>query len=431
MAGAVDATYAYDGAGRRISATVDGVTTDLVLDVRGLGSVLADGSNRFLPGGPSAGHESGGAWLNALANRQGSVLGYADASGLVGTLTHYDPYGSPLPGSAAPAAGPGFTGEWTDATGLVNLRFRAYDPGLQAFLGRDTFGGVASAPLTANRYAYGLGNPLRYTDPSGHFVNEFSRHPGLWSSVFVQSLPFAGDFYSGLTGLWGFDPIAGITLSAADRALAIGSAFMLGGGLHLVGHLDDVADAGRGLDRATEAGRGLDRGADLSHAGSLHSADELGAATLTTSRRVEGSASPRVPAAAKRTSRSVAAGASEPARAVRAGDAGSYADLQARTAVGDALDLHHVPQAAAGFTSRGAGGSIAMPHAVHVLTRTYGIRGVQSLVADAGLSFRQVLARDAWDVRSIAGSNYNQGLRDLIGYYRRNFPELMTRGGGF
>lgn len=126
---------------------------------------------------------------------------------------------------------------------------------------------------------------------------------------------------------------------------------------------------------------------------------------------------------------SAAAVADDAVGVVRAGDAGSYAGLQARSVVGDALDLHHMPQAAAGFTSRGAGGAIAMPYAEHVLTRTYGIRGVQSLKADAGLSFRQVLARDIWDVRSIAGS-YNQGLRDLIGYYRTNFPELMARGGG-
>jgi hypothetical protein len=116
--------------------------------------------------------------------------------------------------------------------------------------------------------------------------------------------------------------------------------------------------------------------------------------------------------------------------AVRAGDAGSFGGLQARSIVGDALDLHHMPQRAAGFTSSPQGGALAMPQAEHMLTRTYGFRGAQALKADAGLSFRQVLARDIWDVRSIAGSSYNQGLRDRIGYYRTNFPELMARGGG-
>lgn len=106
------------------------------------------------------------------------------------------------------------------------------------------------------------------------------------------------------------------------------------------------------------------------------------------------------------------------------------ADFRPRSVVGDGLDLHHMPQRAAGFTSSSKGGALAMPQAEHLLTRTYGFRGAQSLKADAGLGFRDVLARDIWDVRSIAGSGYNQGLRDLIGYYRTNFPELMAKGGG-
>lgn len=50
------------------------------------------------------------------------------------------------------------------------------------------------------------------------------------------------------------------------------------------------------------------------------------------------------------------------------------------------------------------------------------------LAAESGMPFRQVLARDIWDVRSIVGSQYNAGLRDLLNYYRTNFPELMARG---
>ncbi len=42
----------------------------------------------------------------------------------------------------------------------------------------------------------------------------------------------------------------------------------------------------------------------------------------------------------------------------------------------------------------------------------------------------KVLAKDIWDVRRIAGSRYNAGLRDLLGYYRQNFPHLMAKGRG-
>jgi len=89
-------------------------------------------------------------------------------AGTVSALRTYDPYGAPRPGSPDPT-GIGFTGEWRDATGLVNLRFRAYDPVTGRFTGRDSFGGLALAPQTANRYTFGTGNPLTAADPSGHF----------------------------------------------------------------------------------------------------------------------------------------------------------------------------------------------------------------------------------------------------------------------
>ena len=260
--GPVDATYAYDGAGRRISATVDAVTTDFLLDIRGLGSVLSDGTRRFLPGAPNAGYESDGAWVNALTDQQGTVMGHADAVGLVGNLTHYDPYGAPMPGESGLGSGPGFTGEWSDATGLLDLRARAYDPSLHSFMVRDSFGGVASAPLSANRYAYALGNPLRYTDPSGHFVNEFLRNPGLWFSAGLQFIPVVGDAYSLATGLIGFDPIAGFELSGTDRALAMAGGLALGGGFHLLGHVDDIARAENRVDALGDVGSGVGRSAD-------------------------------------------------------------------------------------------------------------------------------------------------------------------------
>jgi hypothetical protein len=48
---------------------------------------------------------------------------------------------------------------------------------LGRFIGRDTFAGVASAPQTANHYACATTNPLRFSDPSGHFVQTIIDHP--------------------------------------------------------------------------------------------------------------------------------------------------------------------------------------------------------------------------------------------------------------
>jgi RHS repeat-associated protein len=114
-------------------------------------------------------------------------------------------------------------------------------------------------------------------------------------------------------------------------------------------------------------------------------------------------------------------------RGVVAGEAGQFAALRGREVVGDALTPHHMPQAALGFTSRAEGGALVMTNAEHALTRTYFGKGAAAARADADLSFRQVLARDIRDVRQIVGPKYDQGLRDLLQYYRTNFPELMIK----
>jgi hypothetical protein len=73
------------------------------------------------------------------------------------------------------------------------------------------------------------------------------------------------------------------------------------------------------------------------------------------------------------------------------------------------------------------GGALAVANGEHILTRTYGYRGALTAETEAGMSFRAVLARDIQDIRSIVGSKYNQGMLDLLKYYRANFPELIAK----
>lgn len=109
------------------------------------------------------------------------------------------------------------------------------------------------------------------------------------------------------------------------------------------------------------------------------------------------------------------------------GEAGRFADLAVRAVKGDKLTPHHMPQAAAGFTNRADGGALVLSEAEHQLTRTYGFKGALTAEQEASMAFRDVLARDIRDVRTISRSQYNQGLRDLLDYYRTNFPELMLK----
>ena len=53
---------------------------------------------------------------------------------------------------------------------VVDMNARLYSPVLAKFLSADTIVSGPGNPQNLNRYAYALGNPLRYTDPSGHSV---------------------------------------------------------------------------------------------------------------------------------------------------------------------------------------------------------------------------------------------------------------------
>jgi len=143
-----------------------------------------------------------------------------------GTI-RYAPFGGLRAGSASPE-GIGYTGEWTDPTGLVNLRARAYDPSAARFLSADTYGGEATDPLTANPYAYGIDNPLAYTDPSGHFlkaaVSWVANNAAVIASFAICFVPVIGQAYMIGSAVAGQDLLTGTKLSGPERFL-----FALGG----------------------------------------------------------------------------------------------------------------------------------------------------------------------------------------------------------
>ncbi len=102
----------------------------------------------------------------------GSVRQVLGESGLPLMAQTFDPYGNPYryAGPTESATSFGYSGEQTDSNGLVFLRARYYDPKQGRFFQRDSWRGEPDHPLTLNPYVYGLGNPILYTDPSGHCV---------------------------------------------------------------------------------------------------------------------------------------------------------------------------------------------------------------------------------------------------------------------
>jgi len=67
----------------------------------------------------------------------------------------------------------GYTGEYSgDYNELLYLRARHYAPGMGRFLTRDTWGGNTGKPMSYNKWIYGYSDPVKNTDPTGHFPLE-------------------------------------------------------------------------------------------------------------------------------------------------------------------------------------------------------------------------------------------------------------------
>jgi RHS repeat-associated protein len=265
-----------------------------------------------------------------------------------------------------------FAGNEQDLTGIAHFHARPYDARLGRFLSVDPeplFNPNTNLdPRAFQAYSYAAGDPINQQDATGRSI---------WTKLvkFGVKLYKTGDLAQTVYGIAEdgvtlFDPKA----SAVDRAVA---------GVSLASELaplsiGDVKDAAKAIGALRSAGKKADSAADA-------------------------------------------------AKGLRAGAAGRHADLVKAGRVGDGLTPHHMPQAAQGFTSTAAGGSLVLSHAEHALTRTYGAAGRATLRAEKGMPFRDVLARDIRDIRANFGSKYDQGIRDLLTYYRDSFPNLIGK----
>ena len=104
-------------------------------------------------------------WTYYHPDALGSVRQLSDSAGQIPLAQSYEPYGDVLNSAGTGTTSYGFTGEWTDGTGLINLRARYMNTGVGRFMSRDTWGGDYNRPLSLNRWAYAEGNPIIFTDP--------------------------------------------------------------------------------------------------------------------------------------------------------------------------------------------------------------------------------------------------------------------------
>ncbi len=152
-----------------MAQTVNSVTTHYTLDLAGgLTQVLADGEHTYLYGAGRIAQYRATATAYFLGDALGSVRQLADGNGEVALAKSYQPFGETLSSAGDGESAFAFTGEAVDSTGLVYLRARYLDPAQGRFISRDTWDGDDLTPISYNRWLYGFGNPINFSDPSGN-----------------------------------------------------------------------------------------------------------------------------------------------------------------------------------------------------------------------------------------------------------------------
>jgi RHS repeat-associated protein len=169
--GALTTEFAYNGAGDRVAKTVDGVTTDYVLDpAAGLTQVLQDTTDgqtqSYLYGHDLLAQHDSGTWAYHVNDGLGSVRHLVDSTGQVVGSYSFSPFGVPLGESGGEPYG--FTGErWDVDAALLYLRARCYEPEMGRFTTEDPAPGYDRIPRSLHLYVYAWNNPLNLADPAG------------------------------------------------------------------------------------------------------------------------------------------------------------------------------------------------------------------------------------------------------------------------
>jgi RHS repeat-associated protein len=100
----------------------------------------------------------------------GSTSLTTDEAGEVVARVLYYPYGETRWMTGTLTTDFMYTGQRAEGFGLYDYHARFYDPYLNRWIQPDTIVPDPANPQSLNRFAYVLGNPLRYVDPTGHMT---------------------------------------------------------------------------------------------------------------------------------------------------------------------------------------------------------------------------------------------------------------------
>jgi RHS repeat-associated protein len=169
----MNASFVYDGLGRREKKTVGGSLTEFLYDgvnpvqETSGAAVLANmltglGIDEFL----SRTDVVAGTTSHVMPDALGTAIALADSAGILQTEYTYEPFGRTTATGASSSNPFQYTRRENDGTGIYHYRARYYHPILQRFISEDPIGLKAG---DVNFYAYVRNNPVLFIDPTGEF----------------------------------------------------------------------------------------------------------------------------------------------------------------------------------------------------------------------------------------------------------------------
>ena len=168
----------YNGEGLRVAKVVNGVLTRYLYEYDKVVLELdADGNQtgRNIYGTNLLMRTVDGESYYYLYNGHGDVVALVNAlTGNIDATYYYDAFGNILEsdGVAKDKNSILYAGyQYDEETGLYYLNARMYDPKIARFLQEDTYTGDPNDPLSLNLYTYCANNPIKYDDPTGHFLH--------------------------------------------------------------------------------------------------------------------------------------------------------------------------------------------------------------------------------------------------------------------
>jgi RHS repeat-associated protein len=175
--GSQSVSYTYDVDGIRQSQSVDGVTTDYLVDPnRDYAEVLAEADAsgnalvRYTHADDLVAQDRGGATAYYHSDALGSTRLLTDPTGTATDSYVYEAFGETEAETGSTENDYRFTGEVLDQDlGLYYLRARYMDPSVGRFSSMDKWAGRSQRPLTLNKYLYAKADPVGRIDPSGRF----------------------------------------------------------------------------------------------------------------------------------------------------------------------------------------------------------------------------------------------------------------------